>query len=210
MDADDFRETVANAKATELGRLGSSKLLIALTDADMTDERVLAAAAHSEAAARETFEHWAGDERDADARDLFASVAEREATHYDRVVADLPAAFEPATGGPMHAYLQGLDETVPRVAAGLVGRGLVSLETHLQVVGYFVNEADREHADLFRDLRSETEDSLRQGLAFLDERLDEPDEWATARGPAEYVIQLAYDDYADSLGELGVDPKPLC
>jgi hypothetical protein len=210
MDADDFRETVANAKATELDRLGSSKLLIALTEADMTDERVLAAAAHSEHAARETFEAWAADERDEAARELFRAVAEQEAEHYERVVADLPDDFEPATGGPMHASLQGLDETVSRVAAGLVGRGLVSLETHLQVVSYFVNEADTVHADLFRDLRSETEESLQRGLRFLDERFDEPEDWADARGPAEYVIQLAYDDYADSLGELGVDPKPLC
>ncbi len=213
MDAATFRERIESSMATELDRLGSSKLLIALTDADMTDERVYAAAAHSEHAARRTFEAWAddeGDDGDDGAREAFAAVAAQEHDHYDRVAANLPEDFEPADGGPLHTYLRGLDETVPRAAAGLVGRGLVSTRTHLQVISYFVNESDRAGADLFRDLRAETEESLDRGLTLLAERCDDDEDWERARGPAEYAIQVAYDDYADSLSALGVDPKPLC
>jgi hypothetical protein len=210
MDAATFRETVEAEKRTELERLGSSKLLLALTDADLTDEAVYAAAAHSEHAARETFAAWAGDEPDEGAREAFGAVAAQERDHYERVAANLPDEFEPADGGPLHEFLRGVDGAVARAAAGLVGRGLVSLRTHMQVIGYFVNEADTAGADLFRDLRSETEESLETGLELLAERCESDEEWEQARGPAEYAIQVAYDDYADSLEGLGIDPKPLC
>jgi hypothetical protein len=32
----------------------------------------------------------------------------------------------------------------------------------------------------------------------------------TAEAVATYVVQLAYDDYADALAGMGVDPKPIC
>jgi len=210
MDAATLRDSVEDAKRTELDRLGSSKLLIALTDADLTDEAVYAAAAHSEHAARRTFETWTEDETDAGAREAFAAVTDQERDHYERVASNLPDEFEPADGGPLHSYLRGLDDTVPRIAAGLVGRGLVSTRTHLQVISYFVNEGDNGVADLFRDLRADTEESLETGLSLLADRCDDAEDWDRAQGPAEYVIQVAYDDYADSLSSLGVDPKPLC
>jgi hypothetical protein len=210
MDATTFRESVEDATATELNRLGSSKLLIALTDAELTDEAVFAAAAHSEHAARNTFESWADDESDPEACEVFSAVAEQERKHYERVAANLPEGFDPEDGGPLHSYLRGLDETTPRIAGGLVGRGLVSVRTHLQVIGHFVNEGNTAAADLFRDLRAETEESLERGLGLLSERCAGEDDWERARGPAEYAIRVAYDDYADSLSSLDVDPKPLC
>jgi hypothetical protein len=210
MDATAFRESVETAKATELDRLGSSKLLIALTDADLSETAVLRAAAFSEYLARETFERWAADESDAAASGVFADVAAQEADHYERVVDALGEPVEPDAVGPMHAYLRDREDTVERAAAGLVGRGLVSLRTHLQVVSFFVNEADAGTADLFRDLRSETEDSLSAGLDLLESVCEDDADWERAQAVAEYVVQLAYDDYADSLTELGVDPKPIC
>ncbi|WP_440990889.1 rubrerythrin family protein [Haloarchaeobius baliensis] len=210
MDATAFRESVETAKATELDRLGSSKLLVALTDADLSEDAVLRAAAFSEYLARETFESWAADEPDDAASEVFADVAAQEAAHYERVVDALGEPVEPAGVGPMHAYLRDRDDTVERAAAGLVGRGLVSLRTHLQIVSFFVNEADDRSADLFRDLRSETEDSLSAGLDVLDAVCKDDDDWERAQAVAEYVVQLAYDDYADSLTEMGVDPKPIC
>jgi hypothetical protein len=211
MDGPAFREAVTDATATELDRLGSNKLLVALTGADLTTEAVLRTAAHSEAAARETFRSWADEENPA-AREAFERTAAREADHYERVLGALEDPdFEPAggDGGPMHAYLRAREDTVERVAAGMVGRGLVSLRTHAQVVGFFVNEADPIRADLFRDLRAETEDTLERGLSLLETLCDDED-WERARMVAEYVVQVAYDDYADALGEMGLDPKPVC
>jgi hypothetical protein len=211
MDGQAFREAVEDAKATELDRLGSNRLLVALTGADLTAAAVLRVAAHSEHAARETFRAWAADEDDPRARAAFADAADREAEHRERVLDALDDPdFDPADGGPMHAYLRERDDAVERVAAGMVGRGLVSLRTHGQVISFFVNEADERRADLFRDLRDETADSLARGLDLLDAFCADDEDWERARMVAEYVVQVAYDDYADALGDLGLDPKPVC
>lgn len=210
MDPATFREELETAKDTELGRLGSNKLLVALTDAELDARSVLTVAADSEANAHETFGQWADDEPDPDAADAFAAVAEQEADHRDRVLDALEDDYEPETGGAMHSFLQGLDGTLERVGAGMVGRSLVSLRTHTQIVSFFVNEADTVRADLFRDLTDETEDTLDRGLELLGERCETEEDWETARSPAAYVIQVAYDEYEAALEQMGVDPKPVC
>jgi len=210
MDGAEFRDAVAEAKRTELDRLGSNKLLVALTDAELSRERVLEAAADSEHAAHNTFAAWADDEDEEPARDAFADAADREREHRERVLDALEAPHEPADGGPLHEYLRGRERAVTRVAAGLVGRGLVADETHKQVVSFFVNEADESTAGLFRELRDETEASLERGLELLETLCEGEEDWADARNVAEYTIQVAYDDYADALEGMGVDPKPVC
>jgi hypothetical protein len=110
----------------------------------------------------------------------------------------------------MHTYLRGRDDTVQRVAAGLVGRGLVSVRAHTQVISFFINEADERTTDVFRDLKVDTEESLRCGLDLLNDLCETDDDWERARGAAGYVVKLAYDDYADSLVGMGLDPKPIC
>ncbi|WP_435345284.1 rubrerythrin family protein [Haloarchaeobius sp. HRN-SO-5] len=209
MDATAFRESVEADKATELDRLGSSKLLVAMTDADLAESTVLRVAAVSEYLARDTFAAWADDEADEDARAVFGAIADQEREHYDRVVDRLDDRPEPDAVGPMHAYLRQLDGTVER-AAGIVGRGLVSTRSHVQLISFFVNEADEAGANLFRDLRGDTEEATQSALDLLDARCEDDEDWDRARAVAEYVVQVAYDDYADSLTELGVDPKAIC
>jgi len=210
MNAAELRDAVEDDKRTELDRVGSSKFLIAATDANLAEEPVLRAAASSEFAAAETFAAWADDEDDDAAADAFAAVAEQEREHYERVADLLPDDFEPADGGPMHAYLRDREDTVDRVAGGLVGRPLVSVRSHTQVISFFVNEADEGTANLFRELKTETKAELDRGLELLDELCADADDWERAQSVAGYTVQVAYDDYADALTELGVDVKPLC
>ena len=47
-------------------------------------------------------------------------------------------------------------------------------------------------------------------MALLDGLCDDADDWERASAAAGYVIQVAYDDYADALTELGVSVKSLC
>jgi hypothetical protein len=209
MTPERFREDVEAEKRTQLDRLGSGKLLVALTGATLDRESVLAAAADSESAAAETFRSWA-DEETGRAEEAFAAVRDQEQDHYERVVEHLPDHDPPEAGGPMHAYLRGLEGSVERVGAGLVGRPLVSTRSHTQVISFFVNEADTSMADLFRDLKRETNAELERGLETLDALCESEDDWERARATAAYVIQVAYDDYADSLAGMGLDPKPLC
>jgi hypothetical protein len=210
MDATEFREAVESATASQLNRLGSSKLLIALTDAELDERSVLETAADSEHSARETFSRWTEDETEERARETFADAAEQEQRHFETVVDELDGEYEPADGGPMHSYLRGREETIERVAAGMVGRSLVSVRAHTQVISFFVNEGDERRADLFRELKTDTQGTLDAGLDLLEDLCDDEDDWERAEMVAGYVIQVAYDDYADALGELGVEPKSLC
>ena len=210
MDGETFRETVEKSKRTELDRLGSSKLLIALTGAQIERERVLEVAAHSEHAARETFRAWAADEPNPAAESAFEAVAAQEDTHLERVLAELEADVNLADGGPMHAYLRGRDDTVERIASGMVGRPLVSVRAHNQIIGFFVNEADETRANLFRDLKTETVAVVDDGCDLLEELCETDEDWERARLVADYVVQVAYDDYADSLTEMGLGVKDIC
>jgi hypothetical protein len=227
MDAETFRKTLESDKRTQLDRLGSNKLLIALTDATLETDAVLRAAADSENAAHTTFAEWAESEAHEAAAEAFAWTRDREAEHRERVLESLAEevredaetegddtsatdVYDPADGGTMHTYLRERDDAVERVAAGLVARPLVSTRTHTQIISFFVNEADRTRADLFRDLKTETREELQRGLELLDDLCDDDEDWERARMVAEYVIQIAYDDYSDALDGLGIDVKPVC
>jgi hypothetical protein len=210
MDGETFVESLEDAKATQLDRLGSGKLLVALTDATLSEERVLEVAATSEYAAAETFRGWVDEEPAADARAAFEDVAAQEEEHFERVRAHLDDYEPPTAPGPMHAFLRGRDDTVERVATGLVARPLVSARTHTQVISFFVNEADEALADLFRDLKAETEAVVRTGQDLLETHCASAEDWERASATAEYLVQVAYDDYADALAGLGMDPKPIC
>lgn len=210
MDATDLQAAVETAQATELDRLGSSKLLIALTDAELDRESVLRAAATSELAARDTFAAWAADEEHTAAADLFSDIAEQEQRHYERVVDLLGEDIESPGSGPMHGYLRDREGAVERLAGGLLGRTLVSDRTHMQVISFFINEADETAANVFRDLRTETTEAQERGLGLLDSICETDEDWETAEAVANYVIQLAYDDYTDVLVGMGVEPKPIC
>ena len=210
MDGETFVAELETTTATQLKRLGSDKLLVALTDATLEEGRVLAAAAASEYAAAETFHAWASDEADAGARAAFEDVAAQEDEHAERVTAHLDAFEPPTAPGPMHAYLRGREDTVERVATGLVARPLVSARAHTQVVSFFINEADRERTDLFRELKTDTEAVVETGKALLEARCRDEEDWDRAAATAAYLIQVAYDDYVDALAGMGLDPRSIC
>lgn len=214
MEPTAFRDRVTEATATELDRLGSQQLLLALTDADLERESVLSAAANAERRARETFEGWSKTEENDHAREAFEREAEREREHEEHVVYLLAGEFDPggdaADLDAMHAHLREIGETIPRVGAGMVGRSLVGTQTHLQLVSFFINEADERTADVFRELRTETEETLEIGLTLLDELCETDDDWTRAQEAAILVIQVAYEEYAESLRGMGLDPKPIC
>ena len=210
MNGTELVEAVRESKATALERLGKEKALIAATDADLSAGAVLLAAAASERRAQRTFEAWAEREPNDAAREAFERAAAVEADHYERVVARLDEPPSEPEADPLHASLRETERTVERVGAGLVGRPLASERTLLQVINFFVNEADSAGAELFRDLREDTRELPAEGAALLDELCSGEDDWVLARKAAEDAVQIAYDDYAESLRGMGLDPKPVC
>jgi Trk K+ transport system NAD-binding subunit len=211
MDGDTIVETVRNRTATELDRLGSEKALVAATDARLDSERVLASTLAAERRAAATFEAWAADESHPAAREAFERVAATERDHADRVAAllDDPGAVD-ADPDALHAHLRGLEATPERVAAGLVARPLASSRSLLQVINFFVNEADGSIADTVRELRSETDALVDDGAALLDDCCVDAADRDRAVDAATDAIGVAYDEYADRLRGMGVDPAPVC
>jgi len=213
MNGDTLVERIRERTATELDRLGSEKALVAATEARLDRERVLSATLAAERRAATTFEGWADDEGDPDAREAFERIAALERDHAERVT-DLLAASDSDDTTPdtdaLHAHLRDLETTPERVAAGLVARPLVSSRSLLQVVNFFVNEADETGADVIRDLRSETEALVDDGAALLDDCCTDAADWERALDAAEATVAAAYEEYADALRGMGVDPAPVC
>jgi len=199
MDADGLRAAVEAEHAEALDALGSRELLVALSGGDPQPVALLAAAADSEYAARETFREWADRAADPTLQRTFEAVADQEDDHFRRVRATMAddSPYDPDRSGPMHAYLRGREDSIQQVAGGMVGRTLVSLRTHGRLIDFF-ETADGDCAALFRDLRTETAACLDDGLATLDDRA-EGDDWAAAEAVAGYTIRLAADDLRDAL-----------
>jgi hypothetical protein len=212
MDGTELVAGVRDRTATHLDRLGSEKALVAATDATLDRDRVLEAAYAAELRAATTFDVWAADEPHGAARDAFERVAELERDHAARVGGLLSGSDPDGMGrgtDALHDYLRDLDSTVERTAAGLVARPLVSSRSLLQVINFFVNEADETAADLFRDLRADTEDLVDVGADVLDDCCADED-WDRAEAAAVGAVEAAYDEYADTLRGMGVDPEPVC
>jgi rubrerythrin len=210
MNGEALVDAVRESEATALERLGKEKALIAETDASLERGDVLRAAAAAEVRAEATFTAWAADETDETAREVFESVAETEAAHRERIETLLGESVADPDPDPLHEYLRGLESTAERVGAGLVGRPLAAERTLLQVVNFFVNEAENAAADEFRTIRSETQATVETGAEVLDAVCVGDGDWVRAQKAAEDAIGTAYDDYAETLTGMGLDPKPVC
>jgi hypothetical protein len=202
--------TVREECATELERLGKEKALIATTQASLDQADVLQAAAVAEARAQATFELWAATESNASAREAFETAAVTEADHRMQVTNRLGEPVEDPDTDPLHRYLAELESTPERVGAGLVGRPMAAERTLLQVVNFFLNEADSPTTDEFRAIRSETQTMIKMGASLLETVCDDAADWVVAQQAAESAIGTVYDDYAETLSGMGLDPKPVC
>jgi len=202
MTADDLIDAVRDDQQTEPSRLGSSKTLYADTLGEMEPDAIHAAAAAREAAARDTFEGCETTEDDDAAAELFADAA---ADASDRLGETDPADRE----FHMHDALDGLDATAERLG-GLVGWTLVDKKVKEQLTGFFTGQADPQTASTFRSAGSEVEELRGDAADLLDETCESDDDWEAAEGAAVDVVAAAYDDYVETLEELGVNPKDVC
>jgi len=200
MDAGATINAVRDQTETERDRLGSDKVLIAATDATLETEVVLTTAATRESGLADALGQWAA-EADSDVATQFEGAAEAAAERADRIDAD--------AGDPdgFIDHLETVSGTARRVGAGLIAAPLVADRFYLQVVSFFINEADEQRADTFREIRREASalDDGETALGHLSES-----ERETAAAAATEAIGAAYDDYAETLEAMGLDPKPVC
>jgi hypothetical protein len=205
--ADDFIDAVRGEVNTELSRLGSSKSLYADTRGEMDEGPILQAIADYYHAAADTLDSWA-DESDGEAGALFADAAETT-REIGETVADEHGDYEQGEPPAAGEYLSGLDGDLARVG-GLVGWALVADNKTSQAVGFFVGQASPGTASTFRSLGDEVDDLTGRALDALAALCESEDDRETARDAAVGVIEAAYDEYFETLEELGVNPKPVC
>jgi len=203
MDSEALLADLEASTRTELDRLGSEKALLALTDADLSTETVLARAMGRDAAVADVLRSWA-EEADEPTASAFAAATDRLDDHCAQVDVEPVVDGEDAAADALRA----VDGTAERVAAGLVAYPLVRDRTLLQVISFFINEADERRADLFRSFREATEASREEGLDTLETVAD--DEADAAVAAASEFVTAVYEDYADRLRAMGMDPKPVC
>lgn len=211
MDPASFVESVEDARQTELQRLGSGKLLIAVTGADLSASTVLETVAAHARAARERFEGWAAVESENRAREVFEAAASAQDAAYERVVAELDGAGpdEAAAADPLGGVPEGFADSAER-AGGLVGWALVADRVYAQVVGFFVNAAEPARTDLFRELREEVGAVRADALDLLVAACDSEADRERAADAAGSVVEAAYGEYVATLEGMGLDPKPVC
>ena len=199
MDTADTIAAVEEATTTERSRIGSDKALIAATGANLEADAIWAAAATREAGLANVLDGWTAD------TDAIADAFDRA----EQAAADRAERIDATPGDPdaLSAHLDTVDGIDERVGAGLVAPALVLDRFYLQVVSFFVNEADEGSADVARELRSEASDlsPARDALAAFDESGRE-----RARDAAVEAVGVAYEEYASALESMGLDPKPVC
>lgn len=209
MNGQTLVDEVREARGTELDRLRSEKALLAATAADLSGGTILRTIALSLSGLRSTLEGWAAESDAVPAREAFAGAASSLGEEHEWVVAELDV--EPSGDPPVPIpVVRGFDNPPEQVGAAFVGYGLVSDGFLLQAVSFFVNEAEARRADLVRDLRAAAAGRVDDGASALDSLCADNGDWDRARNAATDVVNAAYADYAETLGGMGVDPKPIC
>jgi hypothetical protein len=209
MDGAALLDSLRTGSETELDRLGSEKSLLAATEARLEPDPVLVTAAAMLQTARETLADWAAAATDPAAADALGTAADRLGEGFDRVTAELAGDGDDVAALDAPFLALDAEGDIERVAAGTLGVPLVLDRLFLQAVSFFVNEADSERAELFRDLRADTDAVLADGTDALEALCDEGD-WDRAEAAAVSVVERAYEDYAERLDAMGFDPKPIC
>lgn len=206
MTGEDLRIHLEDVYETELSRLGSSKALYAITAGEMDTESVLAGLAELVNTATNTFEHWEGTDA---TPDVVESIIEqtRDQTRQISDASDQDAPVDSPT--VFDDFLRDLDDPGGQLA-GLLAWTMVQERTYSQAVGFFVGNADRTAADLFRDLRDGIGAMNDVVYDHLEEVCASEADWEHAASVAGTAIEKAYDHYVDVLEGMGIKVKPVC
>ena len=198
--ASTFRSAGSDVEAL---REEAAELLDAVCEDDDDWDAAEAVAIEVIATAYDTFDAWGDDDHD-DAAALFADAAGETAERRDSIDAD-SVDRTPA----MHGVLADLDGTVERLG-GFVGWALVDKKVKEQYTGFFTGQADPQTASTFRSAGSDVEALREEAAELLDAVCEDGDDWDVAEAAAIEIIATAYDEYFETLEDLGVNPKPVC
>jgi 1,2-phenylacetyl-CoA epoxidase catalytic subunit len=219
MDAAAFVEQLDHRNAEVLSRLAPAETLVAESGGDLRLENLLKIALRNELEATEIAARWLTSTDDVETKLALARQAGDEAKHY-RLIADHLqqlgvnlSDFDPlAQGfGPLTAYLDTLEETVERVAAGQFTRESIAVVKNQQFIDYCELHGYTATAALYRDTIQKDEAYHHQlGRHLLLRLATTPEAQERATQAAQRTLELAEELQHLALTKMGVHHAPGC
>jgi uncharacterized ferritin-like protein (DUF455 family) len=213
---------VAELDATNekvLARLAPDATLRLEVDGALNVVNLLKVALKNEIEATEIAARWLVKTDDVQVKMAFARQAGDEAKHY-RMIADRlrelgfdARGFDPLGKGfgPLFQYLDALDTTVERVAAGQFTREAIAVVKNRQFIEFCERAGDRGTATLYADVIEPDERFHHElGRSILLRLATTPEAQAAARRAAARTLELAEELQATALRTAGIHHAPGC
>ena len=219
MTAEEFVRELGAENDALLARLAPDATLKPEVDGALNVPNLLKVALKNEVEATEIAARWLVATTDVDVKLAFARQVGDEARHY-RLIGDRLRAlgFDPegvdplAKGyGPLFTYLDSLETTVERVAAGQFTREAIAVVKNRQFIEFCERAGDRETAALYRDVIEPDERYHHDlGRRLLLRLASTPEAQDAARRAARQTLALAEELQARALATAGIHHAPGC
>jgi len=217
--AEEFVRALDADTAGRLDRLAPDDTLKPEVAGELTVVNLLKVALRNEVEATEIAARWLVATDDLEVKLALARQVGDEAKHY-RMIADRLRAlgfaattFDPlARGyGPLFTYLDTLETTVERVAAGQFTREAIAVVKNRQFIAFCEAAGDRETAALYRDVIEPDERHHHElGRRLLLRLATTPEAQDAARRAARRTLELAEELQRTALSTAGIHHAPGC
>jgi len=219
MTAEEFVKDLDQRNRDVLRRLEPEATLKPEVAGDLTVLNLLKVALKNEIEATEIAARWLVTTDDVDVKMAFARQAGDEAKHY-RMIADRlrELGFDPKSAnplgkgyGPLFNYLDTLETTVERVAAGQFTREAIAVVKNRQFIEFCDRAGDKITATLYRDVIEPDERFHHElGRSILTRLAVTPAAQEQARRAAARTLSLAEELQAAALKTAGIHHAPGC
>ncbi len=219
MTAEEFVERLDRMNQEVLGRLAPEDTLKPEVGGSLTVVKLLRVALRNEVEATEIAARWLVTTDDVDVKLAFARQVGDEAKHYRMIAERLRAlGFDVASYNPLaegygrlFKYLDTLQTTVARVAAGQFTREAIAIVKNRQFIEFCERAGDRETAALYRDVIEPDERFHHElGRILLLRLATIPEAQAVASAAARHTLELAEELQRVALATAGIHHAPGC
>jgi uncharacterized ferritin-like protein (DUF455 family) len=219
MTAEEFVGELDQETQGLLARLAPDATLEPEVAGDLNVVNLLKVALRNEVEATEIAARWLVTTDDLEVKLALARQVGDEARHY-RLIADRlrqlgvdPGRIDPlAKGwGPLFRYLDSLETTVARVAAGQFTREAIAVVKNRQFIAFCERAGDGETARLYRDVIEPDERFHHDlGRRLLLRLATTPEAQASARAASRRTLELAEELQRVALATAGIHHAPGC
>ncbi|MGH2393625.1 MAG: ferritin-like domain-containing protein [Candidatus Limnocylindria bacterium] len=219
MTAAEFVARLDADNRTLLDRLAPDDTLKAEVEGNLTVPNLLKVALRNELEATEIAARWLVTTEDVDVKLALARQVGDEAKHYRLIAERLQnlgldlAGFNPLGKGwgPLFSYLDTLQATVERVAAGQFTREAIAVVKNRQFIEFCERVGDRDTARLYRDIIEPDETYHHElGRRLLLRLATSPEAQAAAARAARRTLDLADELQRTALASAGIHHAPGC